>query len=160
MSRQQVGDLGVSVGYALKQASTALRSAMDAALRPLGLTVSQYSCLEVLAQRTGASNAELARATFVTPQAMHGVLRGLEERGLLSRGAAEHGRALPSGLTPAGRRLLRHASAAVRRVEERMLAPLAAAEQQHLLRFLQACTSSLTTTDGARRPAVGGAAAP
>jgi len=38
-------ELDRSVGYVLKQASSALRAAMDAVLRPLELTVPQYSCL-------------------------------------------------------------------------------------------------------------------
>lgn len=139
-----VGDLEESLGYVLKQAATALRSAMDAVLRPLELTVPQYSCLEVLGQRPGSSNAELARATFVTRQAMNGVLRGLQERGLVTRPAtAPHGRALPTQLTPTGRQHLRAASAAVRAVERRMLAPLGAAHQRRLRDDLTACTAAL-----------------
>jgi DNA-binding MarR family transcriptional regulator len=140
-----VGDLQQSVGYALKQTATALRTAMDTVLRPLELTVPQYSCLEVLGQRPGLSNAELARATFVTRQAMNGVLRGLQERGLVTRpAAAPHGRALPTQLTSTGRRQLHLASAAVRTVEQQMLSGLAAADQQRLLGDLTACTTALT----------------
>src|ERR1700709_1988250 len=95
-----VGDLEQSVGYVLKQAAAALRTAMDQALRPMGLTVSQYACLEVLGQRPGLSNAELARAIFVTRQAVNGVLRGMQDRGLVTRPAiAPYGRALPTDLT-------------------------------------------------------------
>lgn len=139
-----VGDLGKSVGYALKVAATALRSAMDAVLRPLELTVPQYSCLEVLAQRPGASNAELARMTFVTRQAMNGVLRGLQERGLVSRpDTAAHGRALPTELTPTGRQYLREASTAVRAVEQRMLSALSPVAERRLRDDLAACTTAL-----------------
>ena len=141
---EAVGDLQQSVGYALKQAAVALRSAMDAVLRPLDLTVPQYSCLEVLSQRPGLSNAELARATFVTRQAMHGVLRGLQDRGLVSRPAtASHGRALPTQLTAAGRQHLHVASVAVRGVERRMLSPLSDDDQRRLRNDLAACTSVL-----------------
>ncbi|WP_432548381.1 MarR family winged helix-turn-helix transcriptional regulator [Kineococcus sp. SYSU DK004] len=145
MSQEAVGDLRASVGYALKHAAVALRSGMDAVLRPLDLTTSQYSCLEVLAQRPGLSNAELARATFVTRQAMNGVLRGLQERGLVTRpAAAPHGRALPTELTAAGCEHLRAASAAVRAVERRMLAPLDEAQQRRLRDDLAACAAALT----------------
>ena len=141
---ETVGDLEQSVGYVLKQAAVALRSAMDAVLRPLELTVPQYSCLEVLSQRPGLSNAELARATFVTRQAMHGVLRGLQDRGLVSRPAtASHGRALPTQLTAAGRQHLHVASVAVRGVERRMLSPLSDDDQRRLRNDLAACTSVL-----------------
>jgi len=144
-----VEDLTESVGYVLKQTAVALRSALDAVLRPLELTVPQYSCLEVLAQQPDLSNAELARATFVTRQAMHGVLRGLQDRGLVSRPAiAPQGRALPAQLTASGRQLLHAASAAVRVVERRMLAPLDEAHQRRLRDDLAACTAALTADRG------------
>ncbi|MFD5831275.1 MarR family winged helix-turn-helix transcriptional regulator [Lentzea sp. NPDC060358] len=139
-----VGPLDQAVGYALKRAATALRTAMEAVLRPLDLTVPQYSCLEVLSQQPGLSNAELARAVFVTRQSMNLVLRGLQDRGLVSRPAtAAHGRALPTELTDAGRTQLQAASAAVRSVEKRMLAPFSATRQNQLLRDLAACAEAL-----------------
>lgn len=50
-------ELDTSVGYVLKEASSALRVAMEAALRPLGITVTAYSCLELLAHRPGLSSS-------------------------------------------------------------------------------------------------------
>ena len=44
-------DLDTSIGYALKRTATALRTAMEASLRSLGLSVPQYSCLEILNAR-------------------------------------------------------------------------------------------------------------
>jgi hypothetical protein len=41
---ETAGPLDESVGYLLKQAATALRSRIDAKLRPLGLSVPQYAC--------------------------------------------------------------------------------------------------------------------
>ena len=141
---ETVGDLDESVGYLLKRASMALRSAMDGALRPLDLTVPQYSCLELLGQRPGLSNAELARGVFVTRQAMDGVLRGLRERGLVTRSdTAPHGRALPTELTATGRDQLHAASRAVRAVERQMLAPLDATQRRRLADDLWACTTAL-----------------
>ncbi len=140
-----VGPVGESVGYALKQATTALRAAMDTVLRPLELTVPQYSCLEVLDQRPGLSSSELARATFVTRQSMNLVLQGLHQRGLLTRAAAaDHGKALPTELTDAGRMQLRAASVAIRAIEKQMLAPLAPSAYQRLLADLAACAAALT----------------
>jgi len=142
---QTVGPVDESVGYALKQAAAALRVAMDAALRPVGLTVPQYSCLELLGQRPGLSSAELARGAFVTRQSMSEVLRGLQHRGLLTRPAtAPHGRALPSELTPAGQERLHAASTAVRAVERQMLAALSAGAQRRLHQDLTACAASVT----------------
>src|SRR5699024_11926670 len=98
MSQDGVGiDLEASMGYALKEASSALRTAMEEVLRPLGMNVTHYSCLELLAQRPGLSNSELARGTFVTRQAMNELLRTLEWDGTVTRpDTAPRGSILPT----------------------------------------------------------------
>src|SRR5689334_10564748 len=78
-------DLQVSIGYALKEASSALRTTMEEVLRPLGMNVTHYSCLELLAQRPGLSNSELARGAFVTRQTMNVLLQTLERDGSVTR---------------------------------------------------------------------------
>jgi len=146
-----VGPLDQAVGYVLKQAATALRTAMDNVLRPLELTVPQYSSLEVLDQQPGLSSSELARATFVSRQSMNLVLQGLQQRGLLTRAAvADHGKARPTELTDTGRAQLRVASVAVRAIEQQMLAPLSPNARQRLLADLAACAAALT--GGPRTP--------
>ena len=137
-------NLDTSVGYILKQAAAALRTAMDHALRPLGLTVPQYACLVLLGQRPGLSAAELARGTFVTRQSMHTVLQGLQDRGLLVRPpVAPQGRALPTRLTEPGERLVAEANRVVSEVEGRMLAALPAANVARLRDDLATCAKAL-----------------
>src|SRR3978361_1877145 len=98
------GNLETSLGYLLKEASSALRAAMEAVLRPLGMTVTHYSCLELLAQRPGVPNAERARGTFVTRQSMNVLLQALERDGFVTRPAQPaFGKVLPTQLTPLGR---------------------------------------------------------
>lgn len=93
------------LGYALKRAQHALRMSMDEALRPLALTTPQYAVLCAVEAEPGLSNARLARAAFVTPQTMQGVLANLERAGLLHRRPdPHHGRVLCSELTGAGSR--------------------------------------------------------
>ncbi|MCP2252247.1 DNA-binding transcriptional regulator, MarR family [Prauserella aidingensis] len=140
---EQVGDLGLSVGYVLKQVHASLRTAMDEALRPLELTVPQYACLELLGQNPGLSNSELARHAFVTRQSMNLVLRRLQERGLLTRPEqAPQGRALPTELTREGRALLRKASIEVRSAEKRLFSPLSPEQQRRIREELAACLDS------------------
>jgi DNA-binding MarR family transcriptional regulator len=145
MSQGEPGiDLETSVGYLMQEASSALRASMEAVLRPLGMSITHYSCLELLAQRPGLSNSDLARGTFVTRQSMNVLLQSLERDGLVSRPeTAAEGRALPTRLTPAGRRQLAAASAAVRGVEDRMKSGLSAAEQSQLKDMLSRCVTSL-----------------
>ena len=145
MSQEGVGvDLETSLGYLLKEASSALRSAMEEVLRPLGMSVTHYSCLELLAQRPGLSNSELARGAFVTRQTMNVLLQALERDGYVTRPAeAPVGKVLPTRLTPRGRRSLEKASAAVRSVEARMLSDLTENEQSDAFRILQGMIHSL-----------------
>jgi DNA-binding MarR family transcriptional regulator len=138
-------ELDTSVGYLLKEASSALRAAMESVLRPLGMSVTHYSCLELLAQRAGLSNSELARGAFVTRQSMNVLLQALEQAGLVVRPETPPaGRALPTQLTPSGRRQLRAASAAVRAVEDRMKSGLTSEQQIQLGLLLSHCVSALT----------------
>ncbi|MGG7508851.1 MarR family winged helix-turn-helix transcriptional regulator [Plantibacter sp. YIM 135249] len=145
MSQDGVGvDLQTSLGYLLKEASSALRAAMEEVLRPLGMTVTHYSCLELLAQRSGLSNSELARGAFVTRQSMNVLLQALERDGSVIRPAeAPVGKVLPARLTPRGRRNLAQASAAVRSIEVRMLGGMTEAEQAGAFRILQSMVDSL-----------------
>jgi len=149
MSQDGTGvDLDKSLGYLLKEASSALRAAMEEVLRPLGMSVSRYSCLELLAQRPGLSNSELARGAFVTRQSMNVLLQTLEREGFVTRpAAAPVGKVLPTRLTSRGRTSLEEASAAVRSVELRMLAGLTGTEQSETFRILQRMIQSLRDRD-------------
>ncbi|MER5583722.1 MarR family transcriptional regulator [Streptomyces asoensis] len=145
MSQRDGGiDLDKSLGYLLKEASSALRVAMEEVLRPLGMNVTHYSCLELLAQRPGLSNSELARGAFVTRQTMNVLLQALERDGHVTRPAeAPVGKVLPARLTPLGRRSLEKATVAVRSVELRMLAGLGETEQAAAFRILHSMIHSL-----------------
>ena len=166
MSQDGVGvDLETSLGYLLKEASSALRAAMEEVLRPLGMSVTHYSCLELLAQRPGLSNSELARGAFVTRQSMNVLLQALERDGYVTRPAeAPVGKVLPTRLTPRGRRSLEKATVAVRSVEVRMLAGMTETEQSGAFRILQSMIHSLRgrgpgrLKPATRRPGLSGGA--
>src|SRR5271154_552758 len=85
MSNRNVPSTKRRLGYELKRAQQALRNRMDAVLRPLGLTTAQYAVLCALEREDGASNANLAKAAFVTAQTMHGILTNMERGGLIKR---------------------------------------------------------------------------
>ncbi|MGV9409952.1 MarR family winged helix-turn-helix transcriptional regulator [Nocardia sp. NPDC003693] len=141
---QDAVDLETSLGYLLKEASSALRTAMEEVLRPLGMSVTHYSCLELLAQRPGLSNSDLARGAFVTRQTMNVLLQSLERDGYVARPAeAPVGKALPARLTPKGRRSLEKASAAVRSVELRMLSGMTEPERSAAFHALRGMIDSL-----------------
>jgi len=77
---------------------------------------------------------------------MNLVLRGLQERGLVTRPTiAARGRTLPTRLTADGTVALHAASRAVARVEQRMLSPLPLDRRQQLREDLAACAAAIDT---------------
>ncbi|WP_167145808.1 MarR family transcriptional regulator [Actinomyces sp. ZJ308] len=132
------------LGYQLKHVQAALRTRMDEALRPLGLSAPQYLCLELLSRAPGASTSDLAREAFVTRQTMSTLLRSLMDRGLAQRvEQAPSGRALPLRLTPEGRSLLKEASKVTLEIERIMVAPLSEAQLRMVQEALSACVAAL-----------------
>jgi len=73
---------------------------MEAVLRPLGMTVTHYAVLELLAQRSGLSNSELARGAFVSRQSMNVLLQSLERDGVTRPAEAAVDTSPPMILTP------------------------------------------------------------
>ncbi len=126
------------LGYLLYRVANALRSEVTTTvLEPLGLAFPQYICMRILSQFPDRSNAELARDTSVSPQAMNMVLRGLEERGLVTRPATvPSGRSLPAALTRDGKELLKRSDVGVRAAERRLMADLTEGQRREFKRTL------------------------
>ena len=126
------------LGYLLYRVHNALRSEVTSTvLEPLELSFPQYICMRILSRFPDRSNAELARDTTVSPQAMNMVLRSLEERGLVARPASvSSGRSLPAQLTRKGEELLERTDAGVRGAERRLMTNLSSRQRTDLKRIL------------------------
>lgn len=126
------------LGYLLSRVANALRSEVTAAvLDPMNLAFPQYLCMRVLSKYPGRTNAELARDMNVSPQAMNMVLRGLEERGLVTRPATvSSGRSLPAQLTREGIDLLKRTDSGVRAAESKLMANLTDDQRREFKRTL------------------------
>lgn len=141
MSTQEPQDR--SLGFFLKRAQHSYRTRIDEALRHLELTAPQYAVMAAVKHDPGISNAGLARAAFVTPQTMQGILAKLERRGLLTRQPhPQHGRVLMTALTKQGLDDLSDARRCVEAVEV-ILADAAGADADTLLAVLERCTRAL-----------------
>src|ERR687894_847430 len=79
------GRRGQRLTYLIKRLEMAERARMEEVLRPLGITLHQYTALSILERREGLSSAQLARRHFVTPQAMHQLVASMERDGLIER---------------------------------------------------------------------------
>lgn len=128
------------LGFLLSRVANALRAEVTATvLDPLGVAFPQYLCMRILSQYPGRSNAELARDFNVSPQAMNMVLRGLEERGLVTRPATvPSGRSLPAQLTREGQELLKRTDSGVRGAERKLMTNLTEKQRREFKRILAA----------------------
>src|SRR5271166_1425403 len=127
------------LGYLLYRVQSVLQPAATAALRPLGITLTEFVCMKLLFAYPGLSNAQLARANNVTAQSMNTVLQHLEDMGAVARPASvDSGRALPAQLTKQGRALLKRAEAVAAVTEDQVLVDLSQAQRRQLKRLLAA----------------------
>jgi DNA-binding MarR family transcriptional regulator len=128
------------LGYLLQRLAMSLRAEVTStALDPVGLSFPQYICMRILAKSPGRSNADLARDVSVSPQAMNMVVRGLQDRGLVTRPATvASGRSLPAELSNDGTELLKRTDAGVREAERRVLAPLRPEQRADFKKLLAA----------------------
>ena len=131
------------LGYLLSRVMFALKADVTATvLDPLEVAFPEYLCMRVLSKFPGQSNADLARALNVSPQAMNMVLRGLEERRLVARpDSVSSGRSLPAQLTREGEDLLKRTDAGVRAAEDRLMVNLSDEERHEFKRVLAALGS-------------------
>lgn len=134
------------VGYNLKITQHRLRLRLDAELSALGVTSAQNAALLAIAGNPRISNADLARAAFVTPQSMQGLLVNLEKSGLIRRSPhPEHGRVIMTELTKAGQKVVAAGTEAAHTVERQMLSRLSAREAALLNDLLKRCATALET---------------
>jgi DNA-binding MarR family transcriptional regulator len=143
-SKTMLEPVAQQFGYVLKRAQQSLRARMDLELRAHELTTPQYAVLSAVTVSPGISNADLAKAAFVTPQTMQGIIATLEKRGLLERSAdPDHGRRLMAQLTANGRRAKKAADAAIKRIEAMMMSSIPSREVERATETLLTCIENL-----------------
>lgn len=125
------------IGYLLRQAHAAHRIRMERSLQDMGLTLPQFSVLTMLAAYPGASGAELARVSLLTPQTMSVIVANLERAGaVLRRPHQEHGRIQIIEITEAGQELLARCKLAAKSAEEALLAGVSHTDESVVRRWL------------------------
>jgi DNA-binding MarR family transcriptional regulator len=121
----------------LRQAASAYRRRMEAALADLEVTQPQYAVLALLNAYPGLSNADLARVAVLTPQTLSVIVANLEKAGALTkRPHPVHGRILCLELTERGRSLRATALKRVRALESEVAAGYSEEERKVVRRWL------------------------
>jgi DNA-binding MarR family transcriptional regulator len=143
--------------YLIKDLERAVRARIDAIVRPLSLTAVQYTVLSVLSRHPGMSSAQLARRSFVSPQAANELVSTLEEQRLIQRRVdREGGRALGIFLTPSGRRSLSECDALVDALEDELFRGVSQRDEARFRAMLRACCDAIrqeTSTRSSKRSA-------
>jgi len=134
--------LGVSDLF--KVAHLELRQKIDRALKPLHISFAQYSVLSALEEKSGQTNAELARRCSVTPQSMIRLTQGLVTSDFVVKTASEtHGLLIHFALSKKGAKAICDAHVAVDKVERAFVQGLSKTELKRFLTNLKSCIARL-----------------
>lgn len=133
----------------LKRLHLGLTVAIEERLRARGIELSRPQALVLmhLLDHPGASNAELARMSAVSPQTMHQILLRLGRDGLVTR--TPHpwlGRVMSFRITERGTELVMRGAEVAQGVIDGALGVLSPAEQEQLAGLLQRCVATLPST--------------
>ncbi len=127
----------LAFGLLLREFFQTVRASAEEALRPAGFTPPQSMVLMVVSREPGITGAELARRAMITPQTMGELLTALEKSGLIRRERhPDNARMQAIFLSEAGIKAQATCRAGMQRVEERMLAPMSAAERKNFSHLL------------------------
>ena len=141
------------LGHKVKSLEQELSGAKDAVLRPMGVTVPQYTALLVINDEPGISGAELARRCLVTPQTMTTVLGNLTLKGYIERRSVPgQGRAMETTITAGGKRMLAKADKEVLAVEDQLAKSMAAKDQATFAKLLDLARTPFTKEEAAPQP--------
>lgn len=143
-TEKQLRDLEGCVCLALRRASRAATQAYDAALRPLGVRVTQLPILTAVASRERIPLAPLAEALGMDRTTLIRNVRPLEREGLVERGVEEGSRRTELRATAKGRALLARAYPVWRRVQERASSGLPDPGWRAMLHDLEATMHGIT----------------
>lgn len=101
------------------------------------LTPVQYASLVAIHDRPGIEQVALVDMIAIDRSTIGTVLRGLEARGLISRTTPPHNQRIKQlRILAAGVKLIKQTQSQMARVQERLLAPLTAAERKTFLALL------------------------
>ena len=138
-------DLNGMPGHLIRRAQQVATALFAQECAVLDLTSVQFAALHAIDLHRRVDATRLSALIAFDRSTIGDVLERMEHKGSLIRSAAPWDRRVKLiTLSPAGRKLLHKAAPAVRRVQDRILAPLAPADRANLIRLLaqlDACQS-------------------
>lgn len=151
--RQDLTEIYARPGFKIRRAHQIAQSVFMDECGALDLTPTQYGVLVVLARHPGIDQISLARLLGLDRSTTGMVVAALEARRLVRKSVDRLDRRRRTlRPTPDAARLLAEAQPAVRRTQDRLLAPFTAAERQLFLGLLD--TFIAANSPGTRVPLV------
>lgn len=130
-------DLNSLPGHDIRRMHQIAVALFMAETEAFGITPVQFAALQAVQNASGIDQRTLARTIGFDTSTIAGVIDRLEARGLMLRSAsAQDRRVRLLTLTPAGEQLLADVLPPMLRAQERILAPLPAAERGEFMRML------------------------
>lgn len=108
--------------YSIARLDRLISQRLNDLLKPLHITLPQYTALSVLSTKNSLSNASLAKRSFITPQSANKIVHELLELGWIERHSDPlHGRRILVSLTDKGREKLTQCNLATQSLEDAMI---------------------------------------
>ncbi len=137
------------ITWLIKLAEREVGKELDRELRHSGLTKSQFGVLQALMHLERASSAALARTVFVTPQAMVGIVAGLERKGFIRRKTSRaSARVIEATVTAAGRAAYDEGVDMIRKVDDMLAQEFTDTELSALNDYLERMINVVQTANG------------
>jgi DNA-binding MarR family transcriptional regulator len=132
------GELRQNTGFLLRMAWLQISEKLEENAQSVMLTAAEYTILRMIAQSPGVRQGHLAQALYIKPAAMTRIIRGFEERALVTREIPDGDRrTVRLSIRPAGLTALEQARSLFGGQAEHERGTLNDTEQQllnHLLR--------------------------
>lgn len=150
-------DANLRFGFLIHDVSRLRRIVVDRALKPLGITRSQWWVLAFLSRRDGMTQTALAADLDLTKVAVGGLIDRMETGGFVERRADERdARARRVYLTRAGQKLVSTIRESVDTVETEILTTVTEEELDEAARVLRAIKERLLEMSGTEGEASSG----
>lgn len=132
-----VKDIYSSPGHLIRRSQQISVSLFVDELGELGLTSVQYAALLAIRDRPDIAQRSLGRLIAIDRSTIGTVLRGLEDKGLITRQTPEDNQRIKVlSLTKSGNSLLTQTTEGISNVQRRFLAPLSIEEQAIFLQLI------------------------
>lgn len=133
----RLADIHAAPGHLIRRSQQIAVAIFHDELAGFGITPVQYASLVAIQDNPGIDQRTLVKLVAIDRSTVGGLLRRLEDRGLIHRVSPAHNQRIKQlSITAMGHATLAAAAAVVQAAQARILAPLEPAERREFLRLI------------------------